>query len=981
MNPLNIPMLHSFSKKIIHFLVGILLILATLNSLNAQGWEKTYGSPHWENSQAVVLNEDGGFTFIGTTDALLHGDGFLGQGIFNIYVVRTDVDGTVMWQRTYGGMDTNVGIDILRTTDGGYLILGHTNSEGNGQTDIIVIQIDSQGNPIWSKTYGGARTETATHLLAGTNNEYYIIGESNSETDETAIFITKITAAGEEIWSNPYGSEGAEIVGKAAINDAEELFITGQTFDVNAVGNLFLLKIDDTGEQKWLTTYDLEGLAMGNDIIVTQDNTLAITGSVSNNTDNLWNQAFLIKTNTDGDVLWSEVYNDMLSHVGVAIQELPDSNLLIAGNSALYSDNQDIFLLKTNPTGMRLWEQSYGGSQGESCSDLALSQSQTPVILGNTFSIDAGRGDISLAYADSNGHTLQHHITGNVIFDSFPNCQFDSSEIGLSQWLVSAANIHTNRLFYGTTDGSGAYDIPVDTGTYQLFLHRPNNYWQTCQDSQFLTFVEEYRLNVDFLVQAERLCPLLEVDISTPRLRPGYTNTYHVRYRNQGTYPAESATVEITLDPLLSPENFDIPPIGQQDLTYTFDIGAVDINEEGRFQIQTTLDTFAYLGQTHCTEAHILPDSLCLPIDTTLWDGSSIEVEGDCEADSVKFLIKNVGFGDMDGELQYFVIQDDIIVLFGTFDVDAGQDTLIGFPANGQTYHLRAEQSPGHPGISTPNATVEGCAGDGGTAISLGFVTQFPEDDGDPFISIDCQPNVNSFDPNDKQGFPKGAGEDGCIAPNTDIEYLIRFQNTGTDTAFLVVIRDTIPEGLDITTLQTGASSHAYDMEIYGNGIVKFTFQDIMLPDSNVNEAASHGFVKFRIAQQKDNPVGTTIKNSAGIYFDFNAPIITNLTSHRIDTSCFEVRTNTQEVVADFETLPIKVYPNPSNGQITFEVLHNISSRYELQVFDLAGKSVYQQQFSDDIFHWDKSNLPVGMYVFKIKSIDNQYFFGKIIFQ
>ena len=114
------------------------------------------------------------------------------------------------------------------------------------------------------------------------------------------------------------------------------------------------------------------------------------------------------------------------------------------------------------------------------------------------------------------------------------------------------------------------------------------------------------------------------------------------------------------------------------------------------------------------------------------------------------------------------------------------------------------------------------------------------------------------------------------------MEYLIRFQNTGTDTAFLVVIRDTISPFLDPATVRPGASSHPYTWSLMNNGSLKFTFENIMLPDSNINEAASHGFIKFKIQQQPENLPGTTIHNQAGIYFDYNAPVITNQTTHKI---------------------------------------------------------------------------------------------------
>ncbi|MEM9824801.1 MAG: T9SS type A sorting domain-containing protein, partial [Bacteroidota bacterium] len=112
-------------------------------------------------------------------------------------------------------------------------------------------------------------------------------------------------------------------------------------------------------------------------------------------------------------------------------------------------------------------------------------------------------------------------------------------------------------------------------------------------------------------------------------------------------------------------------------------------------------------------------------------------------------------------------------------------------------------------------------------------------------------------------------------------------QNTGTDTAFNVVIRDAISEYLNPNSIRPGASSHPYTWGIAEDDVLFFNFENIMLPDSNINEPASHGFVKFKIKQELDNLPGTLIENSAGIYFDFNAPVITNTSVHQIEERFF----------------------------------------------------------------------------------------------
>ena len=108
------------------------------------------------------------------------------------------------------------------------------------------------------------------------------------------------------------------------------------------------------------------------------------------------------------------------------------------------------------------------------------------------------------------------------------------------------------------------------------------------------------------------------------------------------------------------------------------------------------------------------------------------------------------------------------------------------------------------------------------------------------------------------------------------IDYVVRFQNTGTDTAFTVVITDTLAAELDMASFQQGLASHAFEVEFKPGRVVEWTFSDILLPDSNVNEPASHGLVKLRIKPVQPVLAGSVIENVANIYFDFNDPVITD---------------------------------------------------------------------------------------------------------
>jgi uncharacterized repeat protein (TIGR01451 family) len=167
---------------------------------------------------------------------------------------------------------------------------------------------------------------------------------------------------------------------------------------------------------------------------------------------------------------------------------------------------------------------------------------------------------------------------------------------------------------------------------------------------------------------------------------------------------------------------------------------------------------------------------------------------------------------------------------------------------------------------------------EGDTLVSY-LNTSIDSLDGPVFIDSDTlsQILVCGYDPNDKIATPAGIDSMGYIGTDVmQLDYTVRFQNTGTDTAFTIVIKDQLDENLNWTSFTPLASSHEMIIDVAYSGEITFTFENIMLPDSNVNEIASHGFAKYSIQLNEDLAVGTSIYNTAYIYFDANAAIITN---------------------------------------------------------------------------------------------------------
>ncbi len=574
-------------------------------------------------------------------------------------------------------------------------------------------------------------------------------------------------------------------------------------------------------------------------------------------------------------------------------------------------------------------------------------------------------------------------LEGTVLFDANDNCTLDDTEKGLKDWSIKISGVN-NR--FKRTDENGIFRAFLPFGDYEVeAIPPPNNLFSICEPIQNISILEEATeaTEIAFAGQATVDCPSMSVEIATPFLRRCFENSYTVFYCNDGTIAAENAYVEVELDPLLDFIESSVPNTRTEDGIYRFELGTVDLNDCGRFSIKVKVNCEeTELGQTHCVTAKIFPDIICSSPSAS-WSGASLELEGTCKEDEgvLEFSIKNIGDGPMDLEQGYIIVEDMIMLRSttdeNTYQLQSGETKTIEYIANGATYRLETDQVPNHPMEMLLSIALEGCGTNDQGTFSTGMINMFAAADESQFIDIDCQENIGAFDPNDKNAFPNGYQDQHFLEPNTDIIYHIRFQNTGTDTAFNIVVLDTLSELLDVSTFVPLVSSHPHTIEIVDSNILKYSFENIMLPDSNINEVASHGFFKFHIQQQPDVALGSVIENSAAIYFDFNEPIITNTYFHTIGIDFLEFRVITS--TNDFSPIHLSVNPNPVGQSAIIKVDNKDNSAGVFQLFDLQGKQVATYNFMGNEFRLERGALPSGMYLFEVKADGVSLGNGKLV--
>jgi hypothetical protein len=358
-------------------------------------WQKCYGGSLYEEIKGVNgsrQTSDGGFIMVGGSESF-DGDVTGYHGGYDYWVVKTDQSGTIEWQKCYGGSDTDIAASVQQTDDGGYIIGGTSKStNGNvtgnhGNADYWVIKTDPSGNIQWQKSYGGSEWEELFCITQTTDGGYIMTGFTGSFGGQVVgnhgrgdIWTVKINANGVIQWSRCYGgSEGDEGRCIQQVSDGGYI-IAGWTLsnddDVSGLHGSYdywIIKISGSGDIQWQKCYGGSYWDEAHSIIQTSDGGYIFAGwSSSFNGDVTSNHGqadyWVVKIDPLGVIEWEKSYGGSYEDIANCIVQTNDGGYIIAGGSNSYDGdvtvnhgNKDAWLVKTDPSGLIQWQQSFGG--------------------------------------------------------------------------------------------------------------------------------------------------------------------------------------------------------------------------------------------------------------------------------------------------------------------------------------------------------------------------------------------------------------------------------------------------------------------------------------------------------------------------------------------------------------------------------------------------------------------------------------------
>jgi len=352
-------------------------------------WTKTFGGVSNDLGYSVQQTTDGGYIICGVTESF-------GMGYYDIWLIKTNTSGELLWTKTFGGIYNDYGHSIQQTTDSGYIICGYKETLLYGFVDVLLIKTNASGELLWQKTFGGVYDQSGSEVQQTSDGGYIVCGSIYSLSGQSKeIWLIKTDSSGDTLWTKAIGGVYWDFGTSVEQTSDDGYIVTGILNYGNNFTDAWLIKTDAYGDTLWTKTF---GPGLFNELHSVQQTTdggyiLIGNFDIGSGDPNVW----LLKTNAYGDTLWTKTFEGNGVEFGKKVWQTPDGGYIICGTTGSFgAGSYDVWLIKTDVDGEIIWTKTFGGS----LHDLGEAIQQTTdggyIITGATYSFGAGYYDVWL---------------------------------------------------------------------------------------------------------------------------------------------------------------------------------------------------------------------------------------------------------------------------------------------------------------------------------------------------------------------------------------------------------------------------------------------------------------------------------------------------------------------------------------------------------------------------------------------------------
>ncbi len=867
----------------------------------------------------------------------------------NFLVSENSFSQEIEWQNTIGGSGLDWLYSLQQTTDGGYILGGTSYSNisgdktenhfGQGQGDYWIVKVDSLGVIQWQNTIGGDWSDQLYSIEQTADGGYILGGSSGSDSSEDKTensiggddyWIVKTDSLGIIQWQKTIGGSNSDRLmsihqttdGGYILGGYSRSEISGDKSENSKMGSedYWIVKVDSLGGVQWDNTIggrkedELSSIQQTTDggYILGGYSTSNISGDKTENRIGSYDY-WIVKVDSQGVIQWQNTMGGSDGDVISSIDQTTDGGYILGGTSSSNisgdkSENSkmasgDYWIVKVDSLGVIQWQNTIGGSGYDQLTSIQQTSDGGYVLGGYSESnISGDKKENSMGYDDF--WMVKVDSLGGVLWDN---------TIGGSYWDdITSIQQTTDRSYI--LGGGSSSNISGDKSENSMVS---GDYW-------IVKLTDKYNLISGKAFE----------DINNNGIQDiGELSIFgqKITEQNSGRFAFSQAN-------------------GQY---------SVLVLDTGNF----TVSTSSLLWYSPSPATHTATFTGINQTDTL----NDFALQPSGTYDDVCVTITPLG-GFRSGFNATYQIN------YGNYGTTTIAPTVYFYPDNNVTF----QSATNSPTQVTPDSVVWSLPAmlpfqTGSIIVTVNVNTGLPigtlinsRAHIEPYLT-DANPSCNnsnwevytigSTDPNDIV-VDKTVLTTTQLSTSHWLEYLIRFQNTGNDTAFTVKILNPIDTNkLDISSIEFVNASHPVNINwINYQRNMEFKFENILLPDSNTNEPLSHGFVRYRIQPKTTLNAGDTIPNFAAIYFDFNEPVITNTA-----TTIIVLPTG----LANSSPSPGKllVFPNPAENSINISGIQLENGRAQLRLMDIYGKLILEKTISETTANLETDQLAKGVYL------------------
>jgi hypothetical protein len=380
-------------------------------------FQKVYPTSYDKTARDIMPTPDGGYLMVGYTNNNNMND-------CDMYVMKADAQGNLLWDREFGGSRPDYAYNIIETGDGNYFVIGYSASFGSGDLDVYLVKMDPSGNKIWEKTYIGFGNEEGREIVPAGDGNFVIVGSTNSNLSSQDVFLMKIDPTGSVMWIKYYGGSGSETGDSVKRCPDGGFIVGGETYSYGQGGDAFLIRTNSNGDTLWTKHF---GGAQSEEIVsVISNNDGSYTYAVRDSSNGRDVDVRIMKSDASGNVVWNKLYSGPDKDTPHRINPVNDGGYIVGAISRSFGwINPDMWVLRLNSGGDTLWSKHFGDTEHEHCYSAKQSADGGFLACGHSRSYGPSQKVMFVKMSDAGTVSIEEQLANTQRFGIYPNPTID----------------------------------------------------------------------------------------------------------------------------------------------------------------------------------------------------------------------------------------------------------------------------------------------------------------------------------------------------------------------------------------------------------------------------------------------------------------------------------------------------------------------------------------------------------------------------